>query len=1750
MKRVTKITAMVLMLTVGLSADITGTVFRDLPMNGSALGVYGVYHSATEPGVAGVTVVGVDEGGKRVTKATDIHGRYTLTGLSGKVRVEFGNYPSYLKESFNAAAPNSSIRFVHEGDSGVDFGLHNPDDYSADDDPILISSIAVNGATNAQAPQQDLVAWQYKNKKAHAFNIVVNKNQLGSIWGIAYDKNHRVLYTSALLRRHVGLPDGDDDGYGDIGVIYKLSDIKNPNTSAPEIFYRFSNSEVGTIGDDDARGLSKDSKYPSSDPDAFAKAGNVGIGDIDLSADGKELYVTNLYNKKLYTINTQTRELISSVDIPKECSDPQDARGFALKYSDGELYVGVTCVALNTQNRDDLKATIYRYKRDTQDFGKVLEFPLTYKKGFAYFRNKSVGGFNPWVTQWEQLTKADTVVIKPQPLLSDIEFVYRKGKKYMTVSILDRLGLQTGYENHDTQGKHAYQGVAGGDLLIASLNSDGSATLESGGKIDGQGGSSNKQGPGGGEFFHGDNYSGYHQEVVMGGIAYLPGSNTMPANAFDSANKETYASGGTRFFDLENGSYHSGKRLYTYIKKNPTFPGKSGGIGDLELLTDPSPIEIGDRVWLDSNQNGIQDPDEKGIANVHVQLVCRNQTKATAITNSNGYYIFSNDTNKNSTSSHRYNISDLQPKNTNNCLIKITKNQKALQHRYLTSKESTNNDRIDSDARDDRDDAILGIQPDDIPANGANNHSLDAGFTQTPPAPKTYCIGDYVWIDSNKNGIQDRGETGAGSVKVTLNETREATATNADGTYQFCGLANGKYSITVEKNSLPYGYILTDKNKGTSDARDSDVDPSTGTSDAATIKDANTSTLDVGIYQLGGSLAGNVSEDTTGDNNGDTPIKNVEIKLYKDINHDGKPDGNPIAAARTNNNGNYKFENLVPGYYVAVETQPNGYLEVKENEGGADNDMPDNHITNAIAAKVDAGEEDKKNDFVEKKAKSAIDVEKHTNGADADRGTGSIVEVGSKITWLYIVVNTGNICLHDVKIVDDKEGVISCPKTTLAPDEKMTCLKTGTAKAGQYSNMATATAKDPHGTLVKDKDPSHYYGGDASIGDYVWLDVNKNGIQDPNEHGIKGIVVHLYKDGTDTGKTAHTNADGKYLFGNLIPGAYHVKFDKPAEYTFSPKDQGSNDAKDSDADRATGLTAETQLKAGEHDTSHDAGMYKPVACKYADISLTKEVNQSVAYEGDRVRFTVVVHNDGPVNATGVIATDKVPSGYAHVGNGSAGVTVNGNTVTMNAGTLAVHASKTFTFEATVKESGEHLNWAEVTAMDQKDTDSNVSQDHTVDDNGDGNPVDDDEDSAKVIIGVKASIGDTVWNDSNHNGIQDNNESGMEGIVVHLYKDGSDTGKTDITDTSGTYGFADLAPGRYSIMVDKPADTDEDQYRFTKQDQGDDDAQDSDVNANNGQTETTELVAGENDTSWDAGIFKRARQAEHGGQVKIGDFVWIEDDDDGNPATGLITYPPAGTIVKAVKSNGEILTAKTEANGHYEMWVGDNSTYTVTVEGLSYLTPTAGSNDSAISDTTTENNHSHNPNGTTVTVGTVDNMTVDFGFKLANFAHIGDYFWVDSNGNGIQDAGEDPVVGATVQLLDENGNVAADMHGNESQTTDDTGKYGFDVVPGKTYKVRFVMPKYWEDDGYVFTEPNTGSDDAKDSDVDSTGQTATVTPVRGDIISTLDAGIKCPCVDIESDSIDALNKPAVWMLILLMLTLGAILIRREEGFILL
>jgi len=109
----------------------------------------------------------------------------------------------------------------------------------------------------------------------------------------------------------------------------------------------------------------------------------------------------------------------------------------------------------------------------------------------------------------------------------------------------------------------------------------------------------------------------------------------------------------------------------------------------------------------------------------------------------------------------------------------------------------------------------------------------------------------------------------------------------------------------------------------------------------------------------------------------------------------------------------------------------------------------------------------------------AIDIEKLTNGQDADNGSDPKIPVGGQVTWDYVVTNTGDVDLDNINVVDDDPAIGRVCQLTLPAGMSLASKVLGTAVAGRYTNVGSVTANftAPGGTIsVGDSDPSHYVG--------------------------------------------------------------------------------------------------------------------------------------------------------------------------------------------------------------------------------------------------------------------------------------------------------------------------------------------------------------------------------------------------------------------------------------------------------------------------------------------------------------------------------------------------------------------------------------------------------------------------------------------------------------------------------------------------
>jgi hypothetical protein len=116
----------------------------------------------------------------------------------------------------------------------------------------------------------------------------------------------------------------------------------------------------------------------------------------------------------------------------------------------------------------------------------------------------------------------------------------------------------------------------------------------------------------------------------------------------------------------------------------------------------------------------------------------------------------------------------------------------------------------------------------------------------------------------------------------------------------------------------------------------------------------------------------------------------------------------------------------------------------------------------------------------------------------------------------------------------------------------------------------------------------------------------------------------------------------------------------------------------------------------------------------------------------------------------------------------------------------------------------------------------------------------------------AKLSGFVWNDRDRDGLQDVGEAGIANVKVNLYDQAKKLVNTVFTDAKGHYQFDGLAPADYFVDFVPPTG-----FVFSPENQGQDDALDSDADPITGETVPVQLVAGDNTLKWDVGLYRSA-----------------------------------------------------------------------------------------------------------------------------------------------------------------------------------------------------------------------------------------------------------------------------------------------------
>jgi len=1109
----------------------------------------------------------------------------------------------------------------------------------------------------------------------------------------------------------------------------------------------------------------------------------------------------------------------------------------------------------------------------------------------------------------------------------------------------------------------------------------------------------------------------------------------------------------------------------------------------VDVVVDASKCtKLGDFVFEDLNANGIQDDGEPGIEGVIVNLLDGNGDSLgqSTTTDEDGMYMFG----------------DLIPGDYSLEFI----NEDAD---FIVSPQNVGNDEDDSDI-----DAITGISDPVTLDNGDTDLTIDAGYY------KLASLGDQVWLDSNGDGINDDDENGIDGITVNLLDGSgvplgQTTTTDEDGLYTFENLVPGSYQVEFE---IPEGSELTQQDvttAGANDANDSDADQETGRSQVVTLSSGeNNPTIDAGVYELL-SLGNLVWIDTDNDGLFDEGEENgvpfVDLALWLDLNNDNSPDVNTGRTALTDFSGNYLFENLPPGDYI-VQVLPSNFMPGGEllnyttSTGNGIPTDPDDNVNNdddGLNLGIGIG--------ITSKTISLRSVDEPDNDGDTDRNSNLTLDFGffddaqlGDFVWIDENGNGIQEAEEDalssvrVELLNLNDSLIA---TTLT-DELGTYVF-DTIIAGEYYILFTPsdeslinTAADQGGDDMTDDDVTDAFDNGStdainvqffqdissinagyyqlsSIGDQVFIDSNENGTND-GEPGLDNVIVNLLdSDGTiiatDTTAQGGGLDSGYYRLDSIIPGTYRLEFIRPLFYQFIMPNQGGDDTLDSDVTGISdnvGITEEFTITSGNVNLTLDAGVIFQIPAESA--------------------ISGVIWDDA--NANGLRAAGEQPIPMITLSL----IDQNGQ----NIATTTSDAAGQYTFENLAE------GFYEVIASDLQDrvsTFPNIGNDDTIDSDFEQTAgvlktpsffLGSFEDIDNVDLGLvnTLTIGDFVWEDSNNNGIQDQDELGIEEVSIIISNQFGVFAET-LSDENGFYEFTNIPAGTYQICATLPSG-----FNFALSNVGSD-LLDSDVDST-GCTDTFDFTAGGSIDDLDIGLTKNG-SVEGIAFVDLNGNGVINLNDPGLDGIQVDLFTASGTLLETT-----VTTTVNDISGVFDFKdLKATDYYLVFTFPTEYIITNPDIGDDLTDSDITGTFGTGSTDLFAIPSGGMVN-TVNGGAYLP--ASIGDEVWLDENADGIRDEGEDGVADIEVVIFRSFG-VPFD-----TTTTDADGFYQFDSLKQGLYFIQFVIPQE-----FVISPADQGIDDDVDSDADETGKTPLISLAHGANLESVDCGIFSSMASLRS-----------------------------------
>ena len=1047
------------------------------------------------------------------------------------------------------------------------------------------------------------------------------------------------------------------------------------------------------------------------------------------------------------------------------------------------------------------------------------------------------------------------------------------------------------------------------------------------------------------------------------------------------------------------------------------------------------PAQISGIVYLDPNGNGLRDPAETtGIPNIAVTIT-GTDLNGNAVTRS-----------VNTDGSGNYSFTNLLPGTyvvTEGVVVAYTHTGAAVQGANAMGVNFSNRTGMTTTT------AAAGTPTGTVitPAVsaisiGAGGNSQGNNFGERGSVLSgRVCVDNGAGGGTSNNGRCEAGETGIAGVTVTL------TGTATDGSIiniQVITSSTGTYTFSDLKLPNAAGYTITETQPATfADGRQAagtlapfagiDPSPVAGATTSVVGNDAitgirftvatNASGYDFGEFRAS-SISGFVYADANGNSTRDMtdpPLAGVVVTLIgTDI------DGNVInIPTMTDVNGRYAFSNLRPGSYRVVETQPlfasQGANNIGTGVAGAVTNTPLDTFNILLAENENAVNFN----FGELTTSISGAVYEDLNGNGIrDAGEPGIAGVPIQLTGtdINLVAVTRNV-VTDVNGNYSFVGLIASNPAGYVVREvtQPAGFFDGSESIGTIGGMprGNANTNDQFAAIVlgpADAGINYNFGEirPASIAGGVYVDLNNDGVRDPSDTPISGVLITLTGtdfNGAPVNRTVTTDAQGNYSFTGLSPGSYTLTETQPTGFG-----EGATTAGNAGGTATTNSITTIPLSAGQNAVGYNFGerLFGLSGNVYEDrnndgqqgadepgipgttITLTgRDIN------GNTINLVVVTDAQGkyvfpnlpPSDAAGYTITETQPAsfneGRATVGNGGGSVNPNGNIITG----VVVGGMGGTGLSGLV-----NYNFGEIRP---------------------------------------ASIAGTVYDDRNNNGVRDTGEPPIAGVTIALTGTddrGAAVSRTVITDAAGNYTFGNLRPGTYALVESQPMNFSDGRETIGSL---------GGMNATNDRIDAITVRSGDTGVNYNFGELS-------GG---ISGQVYVDVNNNGVRDPGEVPIAGVTITLTGLDLNGNPVTrtAITDANGQYQI-IGlppsNAAGYTITqtqppayADGLARAGGAGG--------TATPNRVSNIvfPGGSIV-------PGYDFGERGAS---IGGIVYVDTNDNGARDGNELPIAGVTITL------TGVDINGltvTRTTTTLADGSYRFDglALPGPAgYNITETQP---------------------------------------------------------------------------------------------